>query len=92
MLKSKFPEGPKSQKAKVVWDKSLKTKWAIVDMEKVEGDEAQRNPMEPLKEIGEEVVNDMLKEMRQQESGPAKESEKPSAEDESEEVLKSEDP
>ena len=76
----------------MVWDKSLKTEWAIVKMEKVEGDEAQRNPMVPLKEMREKPVNEMGKESRQQDSGPAKESEKPSAEDESEDILKSEDP
>lgn len=68
MLESKFT-GPTSDRFEEAWNKSLNLKWAVVDLIKVEGNADQGgNPMEPLKEIRQKSVSELLEEMRLQES------------------------
>ncbi len=86
MLESKFT-GPKNERSEEAWDKSLNMKWAVVDLNLAEEEQQASNPMEPLKEIKKKSVSEMLEEMRLGESSKGKESGKPGAGDDREEVL-----
>lgn len=86
MLESKFT-GPKNERSEEAWNKSLNMKWAVVDLNKVEGEEQGNNPMEPLKEIKKKGVSEMLEEMRLREGNGSKENVKSGGGDDREEVL-----
>lgn len=86
MLESKFT-GPKNERSEEAWNKSLNMKWAIVDLNKVEGEDQESNPMEPLKEIKKKSVSELLEEMRLNESNGGKEAERSGAGDGSEDIM-----
>ena len=78
MLESKFT-GPMNERSEEAWNKSLNMKWAVVDLNLVEGGEQASNPMEPLKDIKKKSVSEMLEEMRLGESSRGDENGKPAA-------------
>lgn len=90
MLDSKFT-GPQNERSEEAWNKSLNTKWAVVDLTKEDEGEQGSNPMEPLKEIKKKSVSEMLEEMRLLESSGEKEDGRPQNGDEKEEVSKGEE-
>ena len=86
MLESKFT-GPKSERSEEAWNKSLNMKWAVVDLNLVEEEGQELNPMEPLKEIKKKSVSELLEEMRLGKSTGEKENEKPNGGYHGEEAL-----
>lgn len=86
MLESKFT-GPKNERSEEAWNKSLNMKWAIVDLNKVEGEDQESNPMEPLKEIKKKSVSELLEEMRLNESNGGKEAGRSGGGDASEDMM-----
>ncbi|CAF9908802.1 hypothetical protein IMSHALPRED_007499 [Imshaugia aleurites] len=86
MLESKFT-GPKNERSEEAWNKSLNMKWAVVDLNIVEGQEQGSNPMEPLKEIKKKSVSQLLEEMRLRKSSGGMENDKIGRGDDKEEAL-----
>ncbi|CAD6593558.1 MAG: hypothetical protein ASARMPRED_007643 [Alectoria sarmentosa] len=90
MLESKFT-GPQNERSEEAWNKSLNTRWAVVDLNMVAEEEEGSNPMEPLKEIKKKSVSELLEEMRLNKSSGGKENGRPQNGDERDEVLHGEE-